>query len=335
MSQKIESVKLSGITGYAFDGGNRRGFPWKNLAEKWVLFREELRKPPVEGEEGAEDFEPDKRGVLNELVFGESATEESMKKFCNFFRNHEAETWGIAQSICDVDVRSPVELVRTEEGNKIVTGAHRFVGACIRYVLAVLAKSPDPIDTIRATWVNESDKEKLKDFSNIENIHRRELLKSSLARQAYEYHLRELSDEVIAGRLSLPNGRQKVCQYRKVYEYCVENNKMHLLDRWDAGDVTLDGLMNLARGKKKEGKLARKKTRTRTMQYSRAYEIYTSNEKLEALIDGKDFKGPLDAVKYGMRIVMQQADKDAPDAATGKPPKEKKAPAEEEQTEVA
>jgi hypothetical protein len=325
MSTKIENVKLSTITGYAFDGGNRRGFPWKSLADKWVLFQEEIRQPPPADSEEAADFEPDKRNVLTKLVFGKKATEETMKKFCNLFRNHEQETWGIAQSICDHDVIHPIELTRTEDGNKIVAGAHRFVGALIRYCLAVLAKNPEAIETIKAVYAN-GNADNLIDRSNVENIHRRELPKSALARQAYEYHLRDLSDQTIAEKLSLPSGRQKITQYRKVYEWCIENGKEHLLDKWDAGEVTLDGLLSLTKGsgKGKNGRLERKKTRTRTMPYAHAYDIYNSVPKLESLMEEKTFKNPIEAVRFGMRIVMGQSHLETPEPATGKPAKKKK-----------
>lgn len=322
---KIENVKLNTIKAYAFDGGNRRGFPWKNLEETHVLFATELRQPPPPPAEGEEvvEFVPDKRIVLVDMVLADSANEESMKKLISLFRNKEPETWAIAQSICEMDVLQPIRIAKTEEGNSIVMGAHRFMGALIRHALAKLAKSEDSKDTIRAEFI-QGEVERLIDTSNHENIHRRPLLKSSLARQAYEYHLRGINDQSISERLSLVNGRQKVAQYRKVYQWCIENNKEHFLQKWDNGEATLDALLQRAKGDKNPKNLEKKKTRTRTLPYARAYEIYNNQQQLEALLTGKTFSNPLEAVQYGMRIVMQCAEKANPPAATGKPVKQKK-----------
>lgn len=323
--------------------------------------------PPAEGQTKSPFIGVDKAHpfgiVMWDMVFGPGADEKSKKFFVKLIRENEQTIYSIAMSVYRLGQRDPIEVVQDEEGYRLVDGFVRLVSCTIRDILAELSKNK-PHGTIRAQVVEETKQDVLEDISLQKNMMRAELKKSDLARRFYEMSLvgredeagggddeadngeegetpkkkkrtkKAISDQQIADRCGLPKegGRQKVFQFRTVYEWCINQGAkgQTYLDKWDANKLTLKELLEKAQGKSGGGTSGeepreRKTTRPRCLSYPAAYKLYKNDVGLSKVVEGMFPEVPVNVklalVRYGLSVAMQQADKAEPEApATDTPP---------------
>lgn len=330
--------------------------------------------PPEEGKTKPDFVGIDKAHpygiVLYDMAVGPNANEKSKKYYVWLFRTFEQAIYSIGQSIYRINQRDDIEVVQDEEGYRLVDGFIRLVGCTMRDIIAEIAGNK-PWGTIKAKIVEETDQSDLEDISVHKNVMRKEMPKSDLARRMYEMSIvgreeeagadgeestdgkkgrrkakRGISDTQIADRLGLPKdgGRAKVLQFRTVYEWCLKQGEkgQSYLERWDAGKLTLKELLSKAQGKSgSEGANEprdRKKTRPRCLSYPAAYKLYSSDAALAAAVEKLAPEVPLETrlalVREGLKIAMQQQDKQVPEVPANLPTeKQSKSKKKGEQTE--
>jgi hypothetical protein len=295
--------------------------------------------------------------VLWDMVYGENADEKSKKFFIKIFRDHQPAIHSISVSIYKLGQRDPIEVSVDEDGYKLVDGFVRTVSCIMRDLLAEISNGK-PHGTVRAQVVNETKVDDLEDLSFQKNMMRLELKKSDLARRFYEMSLvgrvddeeevveeeggkkkrkrkrKELSDQTISDRCGLPKegGRQKVFQFRTIYEYCMKHPKgQQFLVGWDAGEITLKEMLDKAQASEKngdgEGPKPKKTTRPRCLSYPKAYQLFKNQEALAKVAETMYPELPIDAkmalIRYGLKVVMQQADKEDPEVPLTEPATDK------------
>ncbi len=301
-----KQVKCSEVKGFVGGDNTRDAWTWlPQVGEHGaVMFRSEL-SVAVEGEE------EDKRTVLFEMLFGETATDKTRKEVLNLVKEHDNDgtqksQWALTYSILRDGQQEPSKVVVDTEGGGgllLFSGARRWFANALANIL-----DPEHPATFLCDYSEITDAGAARNLGHALNATHKGLSVVEEGKRYAEMHDNEMSDRQIAEHCQLfikgtnkPN-IQRVNQLRKLW-----SNKVTDADRAkiEAGTATVDSVIKKAKGE--TSTVGKKGTRDRVMKFDKLQTIAKADivEKiLEA--EGDKLTDPKAVALYFLKVASQK-----------------------------